>query len=186
MKKKLFTFLLVGVAGLSFGQGPCSFGTTSDSSSGAENITTGGLYEYAGAADFDVPFGTTFTANSMTFNLTKGLASIPYLNVSLRNEQNGLPGDAIMTFDALVPTSQVFLYDIPDVSMGCYAVTVNLPSFVTLEKGKYFVQLTAAAGDDVPVGWEITLEDQTYGVFDYFRFENEPWEEQVIIIRFFR
>jgi hypothetical protein len=172
--KNLITFLLLSAATFSFGQ-QCAFGTTSDNSSGAENISTGGIYEYTAAADFDIPFGTVFTTDKITFNLTKGDADIQFLNVTLREEHNGMPGDAIIAFNNLVPTSQVFIYDIPDVDMGCYAVTVDLPASVVFEKGKYFVEVQAAPGDDVAVGWEITLETQTYGLFDFSKFEDEDW-----------
>lgn len=172
--KKILSLLLLGVATYSFGQ-QCAFGTTSDNSLGAENISTGGMYEYTAAADFDVPYGTVFTANQISFNLSKGDADIQYLNVILREEQNGLPGDEIMAFDGLVPTSQVFVYEIPEVDMGVYTVTVDLPTSVEFGKGKYFIQVSGAPGDDVPVGWEITLEAQTYGAFDFFKFEDEPW-----------
>lgn len=171
--KNLFTFLLLGSAWMANAQ--CSYGPTSDATSGAENVSTGGLYEYTGASDFDIPFGTTFTTNKITFNLTKGEADIQFLNVILREEQNGMPGDEIIAFNNIVPTTQEFIYDIPDVDMGCYLVTVDLPTSVVFEKGKYFVQVSAAPGDDVPVGWEITLETQTNGLFDYNKFEDEDW-----------
>jgi hypothetical protein len=172
--KAFLMLLLLSATTYSFGQ-ECAFGTTSDNSSGAENISTGGLYEYTAAADFDIPFGTIFTTNKITFNLTKGDADILFLNVVLREEQNGKPGPEIMAFDELVPTSQQFIYDIPDVDMGCYAVTVDLPTPVVFGKGKYFVQVSAGPGDEVPVGWEITLETQTYGMFDFSKFEDEDW-----------
>lgn len=172
--KKTLTLLLLSAATYSFGQ-QCSFGTISDTSMGAENVSTGGMYEYTAAADFDIPFGTVFTTDKITFNLTKGDADIQYLNVILREEENGMPGDEIIAFNGIVPTSQVFVYDIPDVDMGCYLVTVDLPTPVEFGKGKYFVQVQGAPGDEVPVGWEITLETQTYGAFDFFKFEDEPW-----------
>jgi len=178
MRKKLFTILFFGTTAFSFGQGTCSFGTTSDNTTGAENVTIGVDYEAAGAADFDVPFGSTFTASTVTFNLTKGtLVPLQYLNVSFREEENGLPGAEIITFNELIPTSEIFVYGIPEVNQNCYAITVDLPSSVTFEKGRYFVQLSAAPapGDNTPIGWEITLEEQAYGVFDYIRFDDEPW-----------
>src|SRR5262245_17003844 len=138
--KKIFTLLLLSAATYSFGQ-QCAFGTTSDQSTGAENISTGGIYEYTCAADFDIPFGTVFTTNQITFNLTKGDAEILFLNVTLREEHQGKPGDVITAFTELVPTSQTFIYDIPEVDMGCYAVTVDLPTPVVFEKGKYFVEV---------------------------------------------
>lgn len=172
--RTIFTFLLLSAATFSFGQ-QCAFGTTSDQTSGAENISTGGIYEYTAAADFDIPFGTVFTTNQITFNLTKGDADILFLNVTLREEENGMPGDAITAFTELVPTSQTFIYDIPDVDMGCYLVTVDLPTPVVFGKGKYFVEVQAAPGDEIPVGWEITAETQTYGMFDFNKFEDEDW-----------
>jgi len=177
MKRTLFTILLLGSAILSFGQGTCSFGTTSDNTTGAENVTLGGDDNWTGAADFDVPSGTSFTANKVTFNLTKSTEPLQHLNVTFRTEENGLPGEEIVSYSELIPTSEVFVYDIPEVNQICYTVTVDLPSAVSLANGKYFVQLSAvpAPGDDTPIGWEITNEEQVYGVFDYLKFGNDPW-----------
>jgi len=175
MKKILFTILFSGTTIFSFGQEACTLGTSSDISGNAENMATGGGSEYAGAADFDVPFGTTFTTNQITFNVLKGSADLQYANVAFLAEAEGLPGDAIQTFDALVPSSQVFLYDVSESDLDAYEITVDLPSEIVLQKGKYFLQLSAAPGDANGAWWEITGESQTYGLFDYFRFGNEDW-----------
>lgn len=173
--KKITTILCLLVTAITVAQNACSYGTVTNNTTGAENISTGGQYEYTCAVDFDVPFGTIFTANQLTFNLTRGAAPIQYLNLTFRQEQNGLPGPEIMSFPGLVPTSETYLYDIPDVNMQGYLVAVDLPTEVILQRGKYFIQLSAAPGDTTPVGWEITSEEQTYGVFDYFKFADEPW-----------
>lgn len=173
--KKLFTFLFLGAAWMSFAQESCAVGTTSDISANAENIVTGGEYEYAGAADFDVPIGTILTSNQITFNVLKGSANLQYVNVAFLEESEGLPGHIIQAFDAVIPSSQTFLYDVSESDLDAYQITIDLPSEVVFQKGKYFLQLAAAAGDDNGAWWEITGEDQTYGVFDYGRFGTEDW-----------
>lgn len=175
MQKKLFTALLLATTLFSFGQEPCAFGTSSDLTGTGENVSTGGDYEYAGAADFDVPFGTTFTTSQITVNLLKGPASLQYVNVSFRQESQGLPGGLIQAFDALIPTSQTLAYDIDDPYLDAYQITIDLPAEVTLQKGKYFLQLAAAPGDESGAWWEITSQNQHYGVFDYSRFADEDW-----------
>jgi len=175
MQQKLFTMLLLAGTLFSFGQDSCTLGTISDTSANGENISTGGEFEYGGAADFDVPFGTTFTTNQITLNLLKGDADIQYVNVTFSREQNGLPGTVIQTFDGLVPTSQTLVYAIEDSELDTYQIALELPSTLILEKGKYFIEVAAAAGDQNNAWWEITSQEQRYGVFDYFRFGNEPW-----------
>lgn len=175
MQKKLFTALLLATTLFSFAQEPCAFGTGSDVSGVGENASTGGDYEYAGAADFDVPFGTVFTTTQITVNFLKGPANLQYVNLSFREASEGLPGDLIQSFDNLMPTSQTLAYDMDDPYLDAYQITIDLPSEVVLQKGKYFLQLAAAAGDEGGAWWEITAQEQRYGVFDYSRFADEDW-----------
>lgn len=176
MQKRLFTTMLLFAAmGFSYAQDPCSYGTTSDEMSNGENITTGGALEYAGAADFDVPFGVTFTSNQVTFNLLKGAADLLYVNAAFLTEIEGLPGELMESFDNLVPSSQELVYTTEIENLDVYQVTLDLPVSVTFEKGKYFLTLAAAAGDAHSAWWEIADDYQTYGVFDYNKFEDEAW-----------
>lgn len=172
-KKLLFTTLSLLTAGFSFAQ-ECSYGTTSDASGIGENISIASSLIYTGAADFDVPFGTTFTADHLTFHILKGTANLESVDITFRQEEEGIPGTVIQAFPGLVPTSQTFAYAI-DATLDSYVISLDLPSTVVFEKGKYFVQISAVEGDESGAWWEITGENQTYGVFDFFRFGSEPW-----------
>ncbi len=172
MKLKFIPIVLLA-CGWSYAQ-ECSFGTSSDATATGENVTTGGTLEYAGAADFDVPFGTAFTVGTVTFNLLTE-APVSLANITLRAEQNGLPGEPLASFTSTVPASQELLYPIPELGMNCYVITVDLPSPLVLQKGKYFLEVAASATDGTAVWWEITSQSQTYGLFDYGRFQDEDW-----------
>lgn len=175
MQKLLFTTLLFFIAvGFSYGQA-CAYGTTSDETANGENISTGGAFEYAGAVDFDIPFGIDFTANEITVNILKGEADLLYVNASFLTEVEGMPGTVIENFDNLIPTSQELLYGTGTQGFDVYQITLELPSAVTFEKGKYFLEIAAAAGDQDGAWWEITDNYQTYGAFDFNKFGNEPW-----------
>ncbi len=173
MQKKLFTTLSLLAACFSFSQ-DCSYGTTSDVTGIGENISIGSSLIYTGAADFDVPFGTTFTADRISFQILKGETDLASVDVTFRQEVAGIPGTVIQAFPALVPATQTLAYQI-DESLDSYVITIELPSAVVFEKGKYFMQLSAVEGDENGAWWEITGENQTYGAFDFFRFANEPW-----------
>lgn len=173
MRKKLFTTLSLLTACFSFAQ-ECSYGTISDVSGVGENISIGSSLLYTGAADFDVPFGTTFTASQLTFHILKGQANLERVDITFRQEEEGIPGTVIQAFPALVPTSQTFAYAV-DETLDSYVILLDLPSNVVFEKGKYFVQISAVEGDESGAWWEIAGESQTYGVFDFFRFADEPW-----------
>jgi len=174
MQKLLFTTLLFATIGFSYGQN-CSYGTASDETANGENISTGGAFEYAGAVDFDVPFGIDFTTNQVTVNLLKGEADLIYVNAAFLTEVEGLPGDVIESFDNLIPTSQELIYATGTQGFDVYQITLDLPVSITFGKGKYFLRMAAAPGDADGAWWEITSDYQTYGVFDYFKFENEAW-----------
>lgn len=176
MRKKLLVAFLLMTGTFSFAQSreDCTYGTLTDTTYNGVNISTGGAYEYTGAADFDVPFGKIFTANQVSINLLKGPADITYVNISFLTESEGLPFEVIQSFEELVPTSQEMVYSSEEFSI--YRITIDLPTTVALEKGKYFLQASAAAGDENGAWWEITNENlHNYGVFDFFKFEDEDW-----------
>ena len=176
MRKKLLAalFLITGLASFAQTREECSFGTVSDSTINGVNISTGGLYEYTGATDFDVPFGKLFTPEQVVINLLKGPADLPYVNINILEETEGMPAEVIQSFPQLVPASQEFAYSNEELSV--YTITINLPSAVELSRGKYFLQISAAAGDDQGAWWEITNEyNQNYGAFDFSKFEDEDW-----------
>jgi hypothetical protein len=180
MKKKLLLSMLLLAGGLNtFAQQSCTYGTVSNTSANAENISTGGTNEYAGATDFDVPFGTIFTANTITFNALKGQADLGYVNITFYTSVSGQPGTVIQTFTNVLPTSQTLAYEISDESFDAYTITAELPTDLVFPEGKYFMELAAAPGDTTFVGWEITSESQTAGVFDFVkdqdRFGNVVW-----------
>ena len=175
MKRKLFTSLLLAATLFTYAQESCNFGTVSDTTANGENISTGGEFEYTGAVDFDVPFGTSFSANSITVNILKGAANLNYVNVAFLTELEGMPGSALQSFDSLVPASQTLAYNIEEGDLDTYTITVNLPTDVVLATGKYFLQVSANASDANGAWWEITAEEQTYGMFDYSKFEDDPW-----------
>lgn len=175
MQKLLFTTLLsFAIYGFSYAQA-CSYGTLSEATANGENISTGGAFEYAAAVDFDIPFGIDFTTNQVTVNLLKGPADLLYVNAAFLTEVEGLPGNVIESYNNFIPSSQELAYitGIPDLDV--YQITLDLPLALTFEKGKYFLRMAAAPGDANGAWWEITSETQTYGVFDYFKFEDEEW-----------
>jgi len=170
MKKKLlFTTLLLAGSLFAYAQETCAYGTISDNTANSENISTGGSNTYAGATDFDVPFGKIFTANTITFNALKGQADINYVNITFYTSASGQPGDIIQSFTNVVPSSQVLAYNISGQAFDAYTITVNLPTDLVFLKGKYFMELAAAPGDTTFTGWEITTEAQTAGVFDFVK-----------------
>ncbi len=174
MKKKLFTTLMLCIVfTFSYAQDPCFYGVGSSMVGIGENISTGGTLEYAGAADFDVPLGTNFTVNQVTFDAIKTEEDILYVNLAFLQENEGLPDGSIQVFDNLIPTSQEFSYEAGD--FDAYTIVLDLPTSVTLEKGKYFITLAANPGEGPFVAWDIAGEFLTYGVFDYNKFEDEEW-----------
>ncbi|NUY82494.1 T9SS type A sorting domain-containing protein [Flavobacterium sp. MAH-1] len=175
MKRKLFLALALIGSFSSFSQDACSFGTVSDQTGIGENISTGGAFEYRGAADFTVPFGTTYTANQITVNVMKGPAAFGYVNVAFRHGDEGFPGDIIETFDNLTPTSEVLVYNVEGESFSVYTITLDLPEAVIFEKGTYFLEMSANPTDENGAWWEVTAQEQTFGNFDYVKFEDEPW-----------
>lgn len=174
MKKILLTTMLL--AGLvSFGQN-CSYGTVSEKTSNGGNISTGGAFEYFSASDFDIPFGTVFTVNQVQLNVLKGEADLEYVHVRFLEDDNGKPGEPFQTFLNLVPTKQELAYVSTIEGMNAYTITVDLPTTFELAKGKYYLDIQGAPGDNVAVSWEITTEDTTsVGRFDFNKFGTDPW-----------
>lgn len=165
--------LLAGL--VSFGQ-DCSYGTVSEETSNGGNISTGGAFEYYSASDFDVPFGTIFTVNQVQLNVLKGEADLEYVHVKFLEDDNGKPGEPFQTFLNLVPTNQELAYVSTIEGMNAYTITVDLPTTFELPKGKYYLDIQGAAGDNVAVSWEITTEQSTsVGRFDFNKFDSDPW-----------
>ncbi|WP_432671144.1 T9SS type A sorting domain-containing protein [Flavobacterium sp. SM2513] len=176
MKKLLLlTILFSSIIPKCFSQ-TCTLGTQSDETGIGENIGTGGIYEYAGAVDFDVPFGVSFTTTAVTFNILKGSANLNYVNVAFLMEEEGLPATIIVSHSNLIPTTQTLVSTSSDEGgLDVYSITVNLPEAATFAAGKYFLTLAAAPGDSSGAWWEITSETQTYGAFDFIKFGTEAW-----------
>ncbi|MFC4162448.1 T9SS type A sorting domain-containing protein [Epilithonimonas zeae] len=175
-KNLLIALALSSVLGFAQSGENCSYGIGSDKISNGENITTGGTYEYSAASDFDVAPGKILTAKQLTFNVLKGSANLNFVNVYILKENQGVPGEVIQTFTNLVPTSQVLDYQSTLENMDAYKITVDFPSPFDLPKGKYFVQLQAAPGDNTPVSWEITDQNtRKLGRFDFTKFDTDPW-----------
>lgn len=174
MKKVLLTtMLLTGL--MSYGQ-DCLYATVSEETSNGGNISTGGAFEYFAASDFDVPFGTIFTVNQVKLNVLKGEADLEYVDIRFLEDDNGKPGEPFQTFENMVPTNQELAYVSTIEGMNAYTITVDLPSSFELSKGKYYLDIQAAPGDEVAVSWEITSEDVTkVGRFDFSKFGTDPW-----------
>lgn len=174
MKKILLTTMLL--AGLvSFGQN-CSYGTVSEETSNGGNISTGGAFEYFSASDFDIPFGTVFTVNQVQLNVLKGEADLEYVHVRFLEDENGKPGEPFQVFENLVPSNQEFAYTSTIEGMDAYTITVDLPTSFELSKGKYYLDIQGAPGDEVAVSWEITSENVAkVGRFDFNKFGTDPW-----------
>lgn len=174
MKKTLFTALiLLSTFGLSQ---TCSFGVESENTGNGGNISTGGLYEYYSATDFDVPLGTIFTLNQVKFNAIKGSADVEYVKISFLEEVGGMPGQTLHSFPELIPVEQTFLGELDIEGMDLYEITVDIPTSIEFPKGKYFMSVQAASGDDYMVAWEIAGEyTSTLGRFDIGKFDSEPW-----------
>lgn len=175
MKKILFTAMLIaGVVG--YGQnGDCTVAVPSEETGNGGNITTGGTYEYASAADFDVERGTIFTVNQIKFHAFKGPEALEYVIVNFWSEVGGMPGVILHTYANLIPVSQEFAYTSGIENMDAYQIVVDIPE-TELPQGKYFMELQAAPGDEIAVSWEIAGEYTTsVGRFDISRFDQDPW-----------
>lgn len=174
MKKILFVAMLL-TGWVSFGQ-DCSYGTVSEQTGNGGNISTGGDNEYTSASDFDIPFGTVFTANQVKFNLLKGTADLNYVNLAFLQSFEGMPGETIDSFDNLIPVSQELVYETEIEGLDVYQITTDLPSTVEFPAGKYYLQLSANPADENGAWWEITSQEvTTVGRFDITKFGNEPW-----------
>src|SRR5690606_15148020 len=151
-------------------------GTVSEETSNGGNISTGGLFEYSIASDFDVPFGIEFSVEQIKFNVLKGAADLNYVNLYFLEEFQGKPGTAIHTFENQIPVAQELVYTTTLPDIDTYQITIDLPSAINLPKGKYYLQLQAAPGDEFAVSWElVNQETTTLGRFDFSKFEDEDW-----------
>lgn len=176
MKNKLLMMLLAAGSLMAAQTNDCSFGVASENTGNGGNISTGGNYEYSSATDFDVDFGTLFTARQVKFHAIKGAADVQYVKINFLKEVEGMPGASIKSFSQIVPTSQQFLSALDIEGMDQYLITVDLPTEVDLPKGKYFLEIQAASGDEYMVAWEIAGEDtKKLGRFDMGKFGDEPW-----------
>lgn len=174
MKKNLWIAILL-ISTVGYAQN-CSFGTVSENTQNAANMSTGGTYEYDSATDFDIEFGTVFTVEQVKFNLLKGTADLEYVNVKILTEAGGMPEEVIHSFDQIIPASQEFVNEVDIEGLDLYQVTIEVPTSFDLEEGKYFLQINAAAGDENGAWWEITSQEVTsLGRFDFSKFDADPW-----------
>lgn len=174
MKKILLSACLL-TGWISIGQN-CSYGTVSDNTGTGSGITTGGLYEYSGASDFDIPYGTNFSINQVTVNVLKGAADLEYVNVYFLDDFQGKPGVAFQTFETIIPVSQDLIYAVENEPFDVYSITLNIPVPFEVTSGKYYLQVRAASTDGSAVFWEITNDNTTrLGRFDFSSFADEPW-----------
>ncbi|GGG46984.1 T9SS type A sorting domain-containing protein [Bizionia arctica] len=174
MNKILFTACLL-TGWISMGQ-DCSYGTMSENSINGSNISTGGAYEYSGATDFDIPFGTLFSVEQVSINVLKGTEDLTYVNVYFLEDLQGKPGEAFQTFENVVPVNQELIFTVENESFDGYTITLDIPVPFDVPKGKYYLQVRAATSDGSNVFWEITDENTTsLGRFDYANFGDEPW-----------
>ena len=131
----------------------CSFDNPSNAWENGYNYT-GAFGELAN--DFEVPAGTTFDFDQITYNsfITAG-ESITGVDVAIYPDAGGLPGaTAVASFAAVVPTSQTLIGG--NFGFDGIEVVLDMP-VVTLEQGVYWVGLnngTSSAGG--PLFWEVT------------------------------
>lgn len=175
MKKILFTAMLIaGVVG--YGQNDdCAIAVPSEETGNGGNITTGGIYEYSSATDFDVERGTVFTVNQIKFHAFKGPEGLEYVVMNFWSEIGGMPGEILHSYTNLIPVSQELAYTSGIENMDVYEIVVDVPE-TEFSQGKYFMELQAAPGDEIAVSWEIAGENTTsVGRFDTSRFDQDPW-----------
>jgi len=176
MKKLIYTLAIIFMTSGLWGQ-DCSFGTISINSGGGANISTGQLYGYTACDDFDVPSGTILTLNKVKFSIVSDYNSLQYAHIKIRKATAGMPGDVLYTFNNLVPTIQE-LVTVFDTTWSSFNITVDLPTSVTLLKGKYFVQIqvTPEAEGGEHYGIALDLATTGYGTFSFYSDNNgETW-----------
>jgi len=175
MKKFLLSVFLLGGISTFAQNDDCSYSVPSEETAIGGNITTGGTYEYSNATDFDVEKGTIFNLNQVKLHLFKGPANLEYVVIRFWTEFEGMPGEIIHSFTDLIPISENFAYTSGIENMDVYQIVVNIPE-TEFTSGKYFMEVQAAPGDDVPVSWEIANEISTsVGRFDISKFDSDPW-----------
>src|SRR5690606_9569991 len=98
-----------------------------------------------------------------------------YVVVNFWSEVGGMPGEILHSFTNLIPVSQEFAYTSGIENMDVYQIVVDIPE-TEFPRGKYFMELQAAPGDEIAVSWEIAGEYTTsLGRFDISRFDQDPW-----------
>lgn len=176
MKKLIYTLAIIFMTSGLWGQ-ECSFGTISINSGGGANISTGQLYGYTACDDFDVPVGTIFAVNKVKFSIVSDYNSLQYAHIKIRQATAGMPGDVLYTFDSLVPSIQE-LVTVFDTTWSSFNITVDLPTSVTLLKGKYFVQIQVTPEPEGGDHYGIALDLATtgYGTFSFYSDNNgDTW-----------
>ena len=131
----------------------CSFDNPSNAWENGYNYT--GAFGEA-ANDFEVPAGTTFDFDQITYNsfITPG-QNITGVDVAIYADAGGFPGGtAIASFAAVVPTSTTLIGG--NFGFDGIEVVLDMPP-VTLEAGVYWVGLNnGTTNGGGPLFWEVT------------------------------
>lgn len=131
----------------------CSFDNPSNAWENGYNYT--GAFGEA-ANDFEVPAGTTFDFDQITYNsfITPG-QNITGVDVAIYADAGGFPGGtAIASFAAVVPTSTTLIGG--NFGFDGIEVVLDMPP-VTLEAGVYWVGLNnGTTNGGGPLYWEVT------------------------------
>ena len=131
----------------------CSFDNPSNAWENGYNYT--GAFGEA-ANDFEVPAGTTFDFDQITYNsfITPG-QNITGVDVAIYADAGGFPGvTAIASFAAVVPTSTTLIGG--NFGFDGIEVVLDMPP-VTLEAGVYWVGLNnGTTNGGGPLFWEVT------------------------------
>src|SRR5690606_29521517 len=136
--------------------------------------STGGMYEYAAASDFDVPFASILRVSQLRVAVVKGESPLTRVNVHFLGENQGIPGEVLHAFENMIPTSQDLTYTTESDEFSGYEIVVDFPETFDLTKGKYFIMVQAEAEDGTNMGWELNGEETTtVGRFDFAKFEDE-------------
>jgi hypothetical protein len=118
-------------------------------------------YNYTGAFgeaanDFEVPAGTTFDFDQITYgSFARAGETITGVDVAIYADAGGFPGGtAIASFAAVVPTSQTLIGG--NFGLDGLEVVLDMP-VVTLDPGVYWVGLNnGASSGGGPLFWEVT------------------------------
>ena len=133
--------------------GPCAYDNPSNAWENGYNYT-GAFGELAN--DFEVPAGTTFDFDQITYNsfISPG-ENITGVDVAIYADAGGFPGvTAIASFAAVVPTSTTLIGG--NFGFDGIEVVLDMPP-VTLEAGVYWVGLNnGTTNGGGPLFWEVT------------------------------